>query len=86
MGSKEVHRMHARVEKEFQRMREKKLTLGKQGQLSHAKLLCALPVTVRVQAATEFVGAEFLNSPIEGSSYWGEEMPGWSGLSGSSDC
>ena len=65
---------------------EKKLTLGKQGQLSHAKLLCALPVTVRVQAATESVGAEFLNSPIEESSYWGEEMPGWSGLSGSSDC
>ena len=25
MGSKEVHRMHARVEKEFQRMREKKV-------------------------------------------------------------
>ena len=57
-----------------------------QGQLSHAKLLCALPVTVRVQAALESVGAEFLNSPIEESSYWGEEIPGWSGLPGSSDC
>ena len=85
MGSKEVHRMHAREEKEFQRMREKKVDSW-QGQLSHAKLLCALPVTVRVQAALESVGAEFLNSPIEESSYWGEEIPGWSGLPGSSDC
>ena len=78
--------MHARVEKRVSKNAGEKKVDSWQGQLSHAKLLCALPVTVRVQAALESVGAEFLNSPIEESSYWGEEMPGWSGLSGSSDC